>query len=58
VLAETCNLRESPATTQRLYELAATGIAVIVGAKRVPPELEFLCEIFTPQNFHRLKNIN
>jgi hypothetical protein len=52
VLAERYNLRESPVTTQRLYELAATGIAVVIGVKKVPPEMEFLCEIYTPQNFH------
>jgi hypothetical protein len=54
ILAETYNLRESPVTTQRLYELAATGIAVIVGMKKVPPEMEFFCDIYTPQNFHRI----
>jgi hypothetical protein len=54
VLAETYNLRESPITTQRLYELAVTGIAVIIGAKKIPTEMEFLCEIYLPHNFHRL----
>ena len=54
VLAESYNLRESPITTQRLYELSVMGIAVVVGTKRVPPEMEFLCDIYTPQNFHRM----
>ncbi|GHU80123.1 hypothetical protein FACS1894145_5830 [Bacteroidia bacterium] len=54
VLAESYNLRESPATTQRLYELAAMGIAVIVGLKKVPPEMEFICEIYTQQNFYKI----
>jgi hypothetical protein len=54
VLAETYNLRESPLTTQRLYELAATGIAVIIGTKKIPPEMEFLCEIYMPHNFHKI----
>lgn len=54
VLAETYNLRESPVTTQRLYELAATGLAVVIGARKVPPEMEFLCEIYTPQNFYKI----
>jgi hypothetical protein len=54
VLAETYNLRESPMTTQRLYELAATGIAIVIGTKKIPPEMEFLCEIYKPHNFHRI----
>ncbi|GAP73064.1 hypothetical protein SAMD00024442_6_16 [Candidatus Symbiothrix dinenymphae] len=54
VLAETYNLHESPMTTQRLYELAAIGIAVIIGAKRIPPEMEFFCDVYTPQNFHKI----
>lgn len=52
VLAEQYNLRESPITTQTLYELAATGIAVVVGMKKIPPEMEFICEVFNTQNFH------
>ena len=54
ILAESYNLRESPATTQRLFELAATGMAIIVGMKKVPPEMEFLCDIYSPNNFHRI----
>lgn len=52
VLAEQYNLRESPFTTQALYELAATGIAVVIGMKKIPPEMEFICDVFTPQDFH------
>lgn len=40
------NFRESPSTTQRLYELAARGIAVVVGARKLPREFEFLCDIY------------
>ena len=54
VLAESYNLRESPITTQRLYELAATGIAVVIGVKKIPPEMEFICDVYTSQNFHRI----
>jgi hypothetical protein len=53
VLAENYNLRESPITTQRLYELSATGIAIVIGTKKIPPEMEFFCEVYTPQNFYR-----
>lgn len=44
VLAKIHNLRESPITTQRLFELAARGVAVVVGVKRLPPEFEVFCE--------------
>ena len=44
VLADNYNFRESPITTQRLFELAARGIAVIVGAKKIPKEFEPFCE--------------
>lgn len=54
VLAETCNLRESPITTHRLYELAARGIAVVVGVKRLYPEHEFMCRPYYPSDFTRL----
>lgn len=44
VCAATHNLRDSPVTRQRLFELAARGIAVIIGVKRLQPEFEFICE--------------
>jgi hypothetical protein len=44
VLADNYNFRESPITTQRLFELAARGIAVMVGAKKIPKEFEPFCE--------------
>lgn len=44
VCADNFNFRESEITRQRLYELAARGIAVIVGVKRLPREFEFICE--------------
>ena len=40
----THNLRDSPITRQRLYELAARGIAVIIGVKHLQAEFEFICE--------------
>ena len=44
VCAANHNLRDSPITRQRLYELAARGIAVIIGVKRLQAEYEFICE--------------
>lgn len=44
VCAQTHNLRDSPITRQRLYELAARGIAVVIGVKRLQAEFEFICE--------------
>lgn len=44
VCAATHNLRDSPITRQRLYELAARGMAVIIGVKRLQAEFEFICE--------------
>lgn len=51
VFADTYNFRESPITRQRLFELAATGTAVVVGARRIPPEMEFMCEAYHPHDF-------
>ena len=48
VVAETYNFRESPITTQRLYEMAARGMAVIIGVKQLQKEFEFICEAFYP----------
>lgn len=44
VCAATHNLRDSPITRQRLYELSARGIAVIIGVKRLQAEFEFISE--------------
>lgn len=52
VLANSFNFRESPSTTQRLYELSTHGIAIMVGAKAVPREFEFLCDIYYPEHFN------
>lgn len=54
VLASTYNLRESPITTHRLYELAARGIAVVIGVKRLYPEHEFMSHPYYPSDFARL----
>lgn len=44
VCAENFNFRDSEITRQRLYEMAARGIAVIVGVRRLPKEFEFICQ--------------
>jgi hypothetical protein len=54
VFASLANLRESPITTHRLYELAATGIAVVVGVRKLYPEHEFCCRAYYPHDFTRL----
>ena len=44
VCADNFNFRESPITTQRLYEMAARGMAVVVGVRRLQKEYEFMCQ--------------
>lgn len=51
VLADTYNFRESPITTYRLIEMAARGMAVIVGTRRLPKEAEIYCEIYESKDF-------
>lgn len=54
VLCDNVSLRGSTATTQRLYEMAARGIAVVIGCKAIPREFDFICETFYPSDFDRL----
>ena len=44
VLANNYNFRESPITTHRLFTMAACGMAVVVGVKKLPKEFEPFCE--------------
>ncbi len=46
VLAERYDLNSSPHTTQQLYRMALSGIAVVIGARRVQPQYEFMCQIY------------
>lgn len=46
VIADNYRFRESPITQQRLYQMAARGIAVILGATKLPREYEFICEAY------------
>ena len=52
-LPNTYNLRDSPATTHRLASMAAHGIAVVVGVKKMYPEFEWTCQPFYPSDFVR-----
>ena len=46
VCADNFKFSESPITVQRLYEMAARGIAVILGTNRLPARYEFICEAY------------
>lgn len=48
VLCSNYNFRGSTITTQRLYELAARGICVVVGVKSLPREFELISQAFYP----------
>lgn len=48
VLCSNYHFRGSLITTQRLYELAARGICVVVGVKSLPREYEMLAQVFYP----------
>jgi hypothetical protein len=38
-------------TNQKLYEMAARGICVAVGARYIPREYQFVCQAFYPEDF-------
>jgi len=46
VCADNFQFSDSPITVQRLYEMAARGIAVILGVSRLPRAYEFICEAY------------
>lgn len=48
VLCSTYHFRGSIITNQRLYELAARGICVVVGVKSLPREYELIAQVFYP----------
>lgn len=50
VFCSNFNMRTSPSTTQKLIELAARGIAVIVGVKSIQREYEFISQIIYPED--------
>lgn len=51
VLCSNYSFRGSAITTQRLYEMAARGICVIVGVKSLLREYEILSKVFYPEDF-------
>ena len=46
VMAATFNFRQSQHTVHQLYKLAISGIAVVIGVKKLQPEYEFMCQIY------------
>ena len=50
VLCSNYNFRGSIITTQRLYELAAKGICVVVDVKSLPREYELISQVFYPDD--------
>lgn len=50
ILCSNYNFRGSVITTQRLYELAARGICVVVGVKSLPREYELISQVFYPDD--------
>ena len=52
IASKTFNFRTSSNTTQRLFEMALRGNLVLVGAKKIPSEMEFMCEIHTISDFN------
>lgn len=45
------NFRGAIHTNQRLYEMAARGLAVVVGVKAIPREYQFLTKAFYLEDF-------
>lgn len=54
VICDNYSFRDSVITTQRLYELAARGIAVVIGVRNIPRNYEFICQAFHSSDFTRL----
>jgi len=44
VCADNFSFSDSPGTLDRLINMAAHGLAVVVGVKRIPARYEFICE--------------
>lgn len=50
VLAHSYDFRKSAITTQKLFELAARGLAVVIGVNKLPHEFEFCCEVYLKEH--------
>lgn len=48
VMCSSYNFRGAVITNQRLYELAARGICVMVGVKSLPREFEMISQVYYP----------
>lgn len=46
IAASLYNLKSSDTITNQLYRMAASGILVVVGLKKLQPEYEFMCESY------------
>ncbi len=51
ILCRDYNFRGAVITNQRLYEMAARGICVALGARSIPREYQFICQVFYPEDF-------
>lgn len=50
ILCGNYNFKDSPETNHRLYEMAARGLAVIVGVRSLPSEYEFISQCIYPED--------
>lgn len=50
VMCAEYNFRGASITNQRLFEMAARGICIIVGVRSLPREYEFIAQAFYPEN--------
>ncbi len=51
VMVANYNFRGASITNQRLYEMAARGMAVIVGVRSLPREYQIITQAFFPEDF-------
>ena len=50
VLADNYDFKVSDATNQRLFEMAARGIAIIVAVRKLPSVYEAFCTVYYPES--------
>lgn len=50
VICRDYSFRGAVITNQKLYEMAARGLMVAVGARYVPREYQFICQAFYPED--------
>lgn len=44
VVADNFKFHESPITLQRLYQMAAAGVFILLGSRSIPRQYEWICE--------------